>query len=247
MILVFDEGHGGNDPGACSNGLQEAPLTSDIAHRVAVKLEPYDVKIEFAPRSDNLNERAAFANNLGADYFVSYHINAGGGTGFESYVYTGADDDTERIRAILHNTIYGGYLAGQGVVDRGKKRANFAVLRETYMPAVLLENLFIDTAKDAARLSDPAFLNGLANEIAYGLVVALNIPRKQVAQEVQGETAIYNTTIEPVTIKVAGHNIEGILVNDLSYAPVRKLAEAVGYKVESWDGDNKVATLTKVS
>jgi len=247
MILVLDKGHGGKDPGACGNGLEEANLTDDICNRIAAKLVPYDVQVKFAPRSDSLNERAAFANDLGADYFCSIHINAGGGTGFESYVHTDAGDDTERIRTMLHSTIYSGFLAGQGVVDRGKKRANFAVLRETYMPAVLLENLFIDTAKDAARLSDPAFLNGLANEIAYGLVVALNIPRKQVAQEVQGETAIYNTTIEPVTIKVAGHNIEGILVNDLSYAPVRKLAEAVGYKVESWDGDNKVATLTKVS
>ncbi|OPY64066.1 MAG: Sporulation-specific N-acetylmuramoyl-L-alanine amidase [Pelotomaculum sp. PtaU1.Bin065] len=222
MILVLDKGHGGKDPGACGNGLEEANLTDDICNRIAAKLVPYDVQVEFAPRSSSLNERAAFANGLNADYFCSIHINAGGGTGFESYVHTGAGDDTERIRTILHSTIYSGFLAGQGVVDRGKKRANFAVLRETNMPAVLLENLFIDTATDAAKLKDSAFLDGLANEIAYGLVVALGLQKKTVVDT------------DKITIKVAGQILEGKEIDGRAWAPVRALAEALG-KTVSWD------------
>ena len=44
-----------------------------------------------------------------------------------------------------------------GVKDRGKKRANYAVLRETKMPAILTENLFIDNSSDVAKLKSEQF------------------------------------------------------------------------------------------
>lgn len=184
-LIVFDKGHGGidssgtYDPGACGYGLKEADLVDDICNRTVNKLVNYDVQVRITPRSDSLSERADFANNLNADYFCSMHINAGGGTGFESYIYTDASTESERIRTVLHDAIYNGFLASQGVVDRGKKSANFAVLRLTDMPAVLLEILFIDTAEDAAKLADSVFLDGLANEMAYSLAMVLGLTRKE--------------------------------------------------------------------
>jgi len=59
--------------------------------------------------------------------------------------------------------------------DRGKKRANFYVLRKTNMSAMLIENGFIDNAKDAGYLKDSVFINKLANEIAYGIVLAFDL------------------------------------------------------------------------
>lgn len=185
-ILVLDKGHGGTnssgvyDPGACGNCLQEADLVDDICNRIAAKLEPYDVQVEFAPRSDSLTARAQYANDLGADYFCSVHINGGCGTGFESYVYTDASEASKTARSIIHDEI-AGWLAKQGIVDRGKKAADFTVLAKTTMPAVLLENLFIDTAADAAKLADPDFRDGLANAIAYGLVMAMGLQKKVVS------------------------------------------------------------------
>ena len=181
MKLCIDAGHIPNiDPGAVGNGLKEANLTGDLAQRVAAKLSPYDVEILMVPRTDSLQERCDFANKAKVDYFLSLHVNAGGGEGFESYVYTGAADDTERMRGIIHDAVTG-YLKPMGVIDRGKKRANFAVLQGTDMPAVLLENLFIDNPEDAAMLKYNVFLDGLANNIAYGVAQALGLQRKEQA------------------------------------------------------------------
>lgn len=178
--LVIDPGHGGEDPGAVGNGLKEKDINLDLGKRVAGKLSSYNVDVTLTRSSDldiSLEDRSNIANNLEADYFCSFHINAGGGTGFESYIYTNAADDTENLRNVLHDII-AGYYKKAGLPDRGKKRANFAVLRDTDMPAVLLENLFIDNPADAGKLKDISFLEGLAGSIAGGLVAALGIPLK---------------------------------------------------------------------
>ncbi|MHB1044327.1 MAG: N-acetylmuramoyl-L-alanine amidase [Eubacteriales bacterium] len=178
--MVLDPGHGGKDPGAVGNGLLEKDINLDLARRVAVKLSTREVEVTLTRSADidlELSERADIANNLLADYFCSLHINAGGGTGFESYIHTNAASDTQNLRNIIHDKV-AGFYNNAGFPDRGKKSANFAVLRETDMPAVLLENLFIDYSKDAAKLIDSSFLDGLAGAIASGLTEALTIPEK---------------------------------------------------------------------
>ncbi|WP_003545574.1 N-acetylmuramoyl-L-alanine amidase family protein [Desulfotomaculum nigrificans] len=180
-LVVLDPGHGGRDSGATGNGLLEKNITLDIAKRVAARLAAYNVNVRLTRDNDtyiSLSARANFANHLGADYFLSIHINAGGGTGFESYIYNGpVSPETSRFRSIIHRNIMN-FLDDYGVVNRGEKTANFAVLRETGMPAVLIENLFIDTAKDAALLKDPEFINGLSEAITGGIVWALNLTAK---------------------------------------------------------------------
>src|SRR5690606_9045497 len=64
------------------------------------------------------------------------------------------------------------------VRDRGKKRANFAVLRETKMPALLTENLFIDNASDAAKLKSEQFLLQIAHGHVIGLERAFGLKKK---------------------------------------------------------------------
>ncbi|MCL6561223.1 MAG: N-acetylmuramoyl-L-alanine amidase, partial [Firmicutes bacterium] len=89
--IVIDMGHGGTDSGASGNGLVEAVITGQLGVIVKDKLAGYDAEVLLAPRG-SLSERAAFANQAGADLFVSIHVNAGGGTGFESYVHTNASE-----------------------------------------------------------------------------------------------------------------------------------------------------------
>lgn len=170
MIIVLDAGHGGNDPGAVGNGMKEADLTLDICKRVQGRLgRKYLAVVRLAPRGEPL-ERAIFANNCNADLFLSIHVNAGGGTGFESYIYPGAKERTRKLRDIIHNAII-----ALPIKDRGKKEKNLCVLRETVMPAVLLECLFIDNEKDAALLIDEVFRDKLANEVAWGIAQALEL------------------------------------------------------------------------
>lgn len=62
--------------------------------------------------------------------------------------------------------------------NRGKKRANLHVLRQSSMPAVLTENGFIDTIADANKLKSDAYLNRIALGHANGIAQALGLKRK---------------------------------------------------------------------
>lgn len=179
-LVVIDPGHGGDDPGAQAPGLSEAAVTLKIAKRLkAALVRDFQVDVKLT-RPDNrtvsLGARSKFANDRNADYFVSVHINAGGGTGYEDFVHDNAGSTTSQRRDKVHEAVTR-FLRERGVADRGKKRANFAVLRETEMSAVLTENLFIDRAEDARLLKDDAFLTGLAEAHARGIAAAVNLPR----------------------------------------------------------------------
>lgn len=176
-IIILDAGHGGNDPGASADGLVEKNLTLELVLRVQrqlICLKGLDVRLSRS--SDTfieLSERANFANQLEANLFVSFHHNAGGGTGFESFVYPGTrDGETGKVQDTVHSNIME-YLSSYSVEDRGTKEANFAVLRETKMSALLLENLFLDADSDADLLKDPTFHDGLADAIADGIAKAV--------------------------------------------------------------------------
>jgi len=168
--LVIDPGHGGHDPGAVGYGLQEKSITFEIALKLREKLDNY-MDVSLTRNGDNsasLAERAGFANRTGADLFISLHVNAGGGTGFESYIYPNASVESRRLSEALHRAVAEFYLR-QGFPDRGLKKASFAVLRETVMPAILLENLFIDRQEDMLKLRDPVFREAVAAAIAGGV------------------------------------------------------------------------------
>ncbi|RJQ29051.1 MAG: N-acetylmuramoyl-L-alanine amidase [Peptococcaceae bacterium] len=177
LILVLDPGHGGKDPGASGNGLVEKNLALDITKRVRTALSSHQVDVKLTRESDvdlSLADRVAYANNLNAGYFLSIHVNAGGGTGFESYVWTGAGGETESLRRAVHMEVSAFYKSA-GFPDRGEKKADFYVLRNTKMSAALLENLFVDNKTDAAKLADAGFREEIAKAIAAGLVSALKI------------------------------------------------------------------------
>ncbi|SEF64798.1 N-acetylmuramoyl-L-alanine amidase [Paenibacillus sp. UNC499MF] len=178
-LIVIDAGHGGTDSGASGSGLLEKNLTLALALQVRDRLvNGYAANVKLTRSTDvfvALSERANLANGWGAAYFVSIHINAGGGQGFESYVYPGTSGGvTGQKRTIVHDTVFK-YLSTLGVADRGKKEADFAVLRETDMSAVLLENLFIDNAVDGKLLGNSDVLQNLANAIGDGVAKAMGL------------------------------------------------------------------------
>lgn len=182
MKIMLDAGHSLNgipDPGASGNGLTEALLTDQIVAIVEKQLSGYEIEVLKTSRG-LLSERAADANKEGVDYFLSVHINASpGGTGYESHIHP----DETRQGITIAETIHGimaAYYADYGFKDRGLKRSNFAVLRETKMPAILLENLFIDNITDASFLRNN--IPAIGNEIAYALAQGLGLQRKTVDQ-----------------------------------------------------------------
>jgi N-acetylmuramoyl-L-alanine amidase len=147
-----------------------------LANLIASGLPAYGIGYTIVHDND-LGEICNQANTYGDNVlFLSLHINAGGGTGYEDYTYS-KDGQADILRGLLRIDVMN-YLRAQGFGDRGQKTANFAVLRGTNMPAILTENLFIDTAKDAARLADPDFMKGLAGAYVKGIARALGCSLK---------------------------------------------------------------------
>ena len=182
MVKIFiDPGHGGSDPGAVANGLREKDLTLKIAKHIRDYLKNYNCSVKMSRTGDktlSLAQRTNDANKWGADYFLSVHINAGGGTGYEDYIYNGLSNSskTAKLRDIVHSEM-NKVLKKYNITNRGKKKANFHVLRESKMGAMLSENLFIDTKTDAEFLKDNKFLKDIGQAHAKGIVKAFGLKR----------------------------------------------------------------------
>jgi N-acetylmuramoyl-L-alanine amidase len=112
--IVIDAGHGGHDPGAHGNGINEAELTLDVAQRLQKLLEKqpgFEVVMtrdtdEFIP----LQERTAIANREGADLFLSIHANASRNVqahGIETYFLNFATNPEAEAVAARENAASG--------------------------------------------------------------------------------------------------------------------------------------------
>ncbi|MGP4073046.1 N-acetylmuramoyl-L-alanine amidase family protein [Piscibacillus sp. B03] len=172
--LYLDPGHGGSDPGAIGNGLKEKNLTLAISLKIRDLLKQYDgVQVRLSRTTDKsltLKQRTDDANAWGADYLLSIHINAfnGSARGYEDYIYSGLSDSsqTAQYRNVMHEEI----TKAINLPNRGRKKANFHMLRESRMSAMLSENGFIDNAQDAALLKQDSFLDSIAEGHVNGLV-----------------------------------------------------------------------------
>jgi N-acetylmuramoyl-L-alanine amidase len=172
VVVAIDPGHGGRDPGAVGiNGLQEKQVVNPISEEVAAILERQGITVVMTRRDDrtlDLQTRARIANQANANLFVSIHANAISMSrpdvnGIETYF------SSESGRR-LANTLQASMLAATGMNDRGVKQARFYVLRQTTMPAALVEVGFVTGAQDAPRLADPAWRSTMAQAIARGIL-----------------------------------------------------------------------------
>lgn len=179
--VILDPGHGGKDPGAVSpTGLREKDITLKIAlYAEECLLKNYMVKVKLTRRNDvfeSLGQRAAMANKFMANLFVSIHVNSHiNGTGFESFIYSKTPNKTMEFQKILHSELQDFYEKFN-LRDRGRKRADFYVLKHTRMPAVLTENLFIQ--KDGEFLKKESLLKNVGESHARGIARMLNLPKK---------------------------------------------------------------------
>lgn len=228
-VVGWDGGHGGRDWGATDNGIKEKDIVLRIVKEATRLLEQkYEgVKCILTRSNDEfleLKQRTDLMNKEKVDVLVSVHCNAGGGKGgFESFVYDKTNDKaTLTLQETLHNEIMA-QLKPFGVIDRGKKKGNLHMCRESAMPAVLTENLFIDVATDAAKLKQDKVIQALIDGHVLGVAKYLNLTRKQ----------------DGVSVYVDGKQVQdAIIVNGVTYAPVRSVAEALGCNV-GWDGKQK--------
>jgi len=186
MQVMIDPGHGGYDPGAVGNGLQEKDITLSIALQLSPLLVYNGIGVgltrtgDYAPNhlendlNGELNARATLSNNYGADLFVSIHINSGGGTGQEVLI-AGTGGRAEQAA----NKVYDQINKVTGWANRGIKTQNVLVLNKTNCPAILTENGFIDSVSDSTKLKDPVFIHSLAVSHAKGICEYFGITYKE--------------------------------------------------------------------
>lgn len=169
--VVLDAGHGGSASGAVYGGIMEKDLTLPITLEVAHILEERGCQVFLTRRTDSdvgLYERCDMANGTGADIFVSIHANASVTNlefqGTFTYYYPGSYWG-EALAGIIQTEV----VRAAGSIDRGILTDNFVVLRETRMPAVLVETGFMSCPAELWRLCDQAYQKALAQGIANGV------------------------------------------------------------------------------
>lgn len=171
MKIFIDPGHGGTNPGAIGvNGVVEAEVNLDVALRLGRILQQAGYTVNYSRTGDttvSLAERARLANEWGADYFVSIHCNSNVNpiyTGCETFFYR-EGSVSERFAITVNNAL----AEETGLNNIGTFQANFAVLRLTNMPAILVELALLSNPQDAQKLSEPAFRQLCAQGIANGI------------------------------------------------------------------------------
>lgn len=161
---VLDAGHGGNDPGAIGkHGRREADVVLEAVYEAKRLLERNGEIILLTRASDvtvDSKDRASIANNWNADYFISFHMNSfveESVKGSEIVIFEKGHKSEELAKFIKDEL-----LANLKSNDRGIKEASYTVLRETNMPAVIIEAEFISNEDIEKNFSS----------IKYGYMVA---------------------------------------------------------------------------
>lgn len=145
MRIGINAGHTKIGKGTGANKyLNESVETRKLAYEVMKQLADTThevVPLVYDKSSDNLKAAVNDANNKKLDLFVSIHLNAGGGKGAEVYTYKKAK--LTQATKVLNN------LEKLGFKNRGIKDGTYIfVVRNTTMPAILIEVCFVDTQTD---------------------------------------------------------------------------------------------------
>lgn len=174
-IIVLDAGHGGSDPGASGNGLIEKDLTLNMLLAAKELFDRSDIKCYVTRASDmypSFNDRTDLANEVG-DAFISIHINAASSetaSGTETYSLYANDLGNGLTSYRLASEMLNQLLEKLGTVNRKVKSENWIVLRQSKVPATLIEIGFISNVGDAAIMGSQEGINKVGQAIYEGVV-----------------------------------------------------------------------------
>jgi len=173
--VVIDAGHGGKDPGATGiSHRYEKEFNLNVAKKVQAALAGHpQVSIRLTRDDDTyitLEDRSSMANDWPADLFVSIHANTFERpiSGTETYYW---NENSKALADLLHASL----IDASGFDDRGVRKTAFKVVKETKVPAVLLEIGYLTNAEQEQRLLDNAFQDLIAQTIAEGILEYLNL------------------------------------------------------------------------
>ena len=186
MILGIDMGHSLSGPGTGSSDiLSEVDINRKVGKELIRMLQEkghtvINCTVDYASsESEQLKGIVAKANAQRLDYFISLHLNSGGGTGTETYVAPGAATTTRNKATDVNNAV----VASCNFTNRGIKEGNFYVLKNTTASALLVEICFVDSQTDANKLNTYNVAKGLFKGITGEEYVANPSPMPPVPVE----------------------------------------------------------------
>lgn len=191
--IVIDPGHGLYTSGKrCLKSIdpketREWTLNSRIAGKVISKLKSYEgyellrVDDPTGKTDISLTTRTNKANKWGADFYLSIHHNAGigggSGGGISAFVYPGVDKETLDWQKAIYDSLIK-YTGLKGNRSQPLAQADFHVLRETNMPAVLIEDGFMDSTTDTPIILTEDFAEKSANALVEVIVKKGGLKKK---------------------------------------------------------------------
>ncbi|WP_243290513.1 N-acetylmuramoyl-L-alanine amidase [Bacillus sp. FJAT-47783] len=190
MKIAIDAGHGYETKGKQTvDGMKEYEFNRSVAHHLKAELKKFKQVNVFFTHSDDrdvpLQMRTKIANDLDVHLFLSIHANAYGDGkhwndvhGIETYIYPSRPKEAEKLAKKIQREL----VLATGRKDRGVKTANFHVLRETKMTAVLCECGFMTNQQEAALLKSESYRQTCAKALARSIQHFYQLEKKTATQ-----------------------------------------------------------------
>ena len=216
--IGLDAGHGLKTAGKQTpDGIKEWSLNDSVCDKVERNLADYDCVIirtdnDEGQTDEGLATRRTTYINQGVAAFVSVHHNAFTGnwnsaTGVE--VYTDKNPISGDVR--LAEAIYSRLVANTGMKGRGIKQANWTVINQNKVPAVLCEGGFMDGTNDYAYITSDAGQEAYAKAVSDGLVAFLGLQKKTAGSTSKPASNTEKTTQEAFLVRVANVSAGDVL------------------------------------
>lgn len=204
--IMLDPGHDINTPGkrAPDGSMREFEFNKATAIHVSNILSEYNgVEVFFSHDLNDaidtgLSARANLANRLQVNCLISIHANAGAASarGIETYIHLNTPTSTDNLARLIHDHT----IIATGMINRGVKRADFAILRETNMDSLLIECGFMTNNEDLALLKSDDYRRKCAQGIVNGLVQFYGLTKIAKPEPVgpPGPSIVYEAHVENI-------------------------------------------------
>ena len=173
-IIVIDPGHGGTDPGAVSNGAQEKQVVLAVSQKLKTMLEAKGAKVYMSRSGDTyptLENRVAYAREKNGEMFISIHANAASASASGTETFYSISNNANALEdKVLAQYINEEIVKNANMKDRDVKQADYYVIKNLTMPAVLVELGFITNASDRDKLIATKYQEIYAQSIYNGIM-----------------------------------------------------------------------------
>ncbi|MCC6128050.1 MAG: N-acetylmuramoyl-L-alanine amidase [Chlamydiae bacterium] len=176
--IIIDIGHGGPDRGARASGpfCEEKRICLQTGRLVKKYLDQLGYRVILTRATDvyiSLPRRVEMADQARASLFVSIHYNSAPSSQAKGIEVFYPESGKQKVRSAaskkLAQTILSRVIQRTSAISRGVKKGNFFVIRETSMPAVIVEGGFISNAEERSCLKDHTYIDKIARGVADGI------------------------------------------------------------------------------